>query len=177
MDEMMLVEPGMAYAAEIAAYRQEMLDAGSEMDGCGNLRRCEDPKEWVERNLAMKHEETLPDKKKLVVSTQFAYVRKSDGRILGMLQVRHYLNDYLREYAGHIGYSVRPSERRKGVATAMLRAALPFCRSIGLDKVMIACEPTNPGSRGTILNNGGVYWRTVHFQPEDIDLEQYWITL
>ncbi len=175
MDEMMLVEPGMAYAAEIAAYRQEMLDAGSEMDGCGNLRRCEDPKEWVDFNLLLKNKETVPER--WVVSTQFAYVRKSDGRFLGMLQVRHYLNDYLREYVGHIGYSVRPSERRKGVATAMLRAALPFCRSIGLDKVMITCEPTNPGSRGTILNNGGVYWRTVHFQLEDIDLEQYWIEL
>ena len=104
-----------------------------------------------------------------------AYVRKQDGRILGMIQVRHYLNDYLRDYAGHIGYSVRPSERRKGVATAMLREVLPFCKSIGLDRVMIACEPCNPGSRGTILNNGGEYWRTVHFAPEDIDLEHYWV--
>lgn len=175
MDEMMLVEPGMEYAEEIMAYRQEMLDAGSDMDGCGNLRRCENAQDWVDRNMAMKSEKTLPDRNKLVVSTQFAYIRKCDGRILGMLQVRHYLNDYLREYAGHIGYSVRPSERRKGVATAMLREALPFCKCIGLDRVMIACEPDNPGSRGAILNNGGVYWRTVHFPPEDIDLEQYWV--
>lgn len=173
MDEMMLVEPGMEYAEEIIAYRQEMLDAGSDMDGCGNLRRCERAQDWVDFNLLLKNKETVPER--WVVSTQFAYVRKLDGRILGMLQVRHYLNDYLREYAGHIGYSVRPTERRKGVATAMLREALPFCKSIGLDRVMIACEPCNPGSRGTILNNGGVYWRTVHFPPEDIDLEQYWV--
>jgi len=173
VDEMMLVEPGMEYAEEIIAYRQEMLDAGSDMDGCGNLRRCERAQDWVDFNLLLKNKETVPER--WVVSTQFAYVRKLDGRILGMLQVRHYLNDYLREYAGHIGYSVRPTERRKGVATAMLREALPFCKSIGLDRVMIACEPCNPGSRGTILNNGGVYWRTVHFPPEDIDLEQYWV--
>ena len=173
MDEMMLVEPGMAYAEEIMAYRQEMLDAGSEMDGCGNLRRCEKAQEWVDFNSRLKNKETVPER--WVVSTQFAYVRKRDRRILGMIQVRHYLNDYLRDYAGHIGYSVRPSERRKGVATAMLREVLPYCKSIGLDKVMIACEPDNPGSRGTILNNAGVYWRTVHFQPEDIDLEQYWV--
>lgn len=175
MDEMMLVEPGMEYAEEIMAYRQEMLDAGSDMDGCGNLRRCEKAQEWVEFNQLLKNKETLPDKNKLVVSTQFAYVRKRDGRILGMLQVRHYLNDYLRDYAGHIGYSVRPSERRKGVATAMLRAALPYCRSIGLDRVMIACEPDNPGSRGTILNNGGKYWRTVYCPMHEINLEQYWV--
>lgn len=173
MEEMMLVEPGMEYAEEIMAYRQEMLDADSEMDGCGNLRRCERAQDWVAFNSRLKNIVTVPEK--WVVSTQFAYVRKCDGRILGMLQVRHYLNDYLREYAGHIGYSVRPSERRKGIATAMLREALPFCKSIGLEQVMIACEPTNPGSRGTILNNGGKYWRTVHFEPEDIDLEHYWV--
>lgn len=173
MDEMVLIEVGMDLAAEIMAYRKEMLDTESEMDGCGNLRRCETAKEWIDFNERLKHEETKPEK--WVVSTQFAYVRKDDGRIMGMLQVRHYLNDYLREYAGHIGYSVRPSERRKGVATAMLKEALPFCKSIGLDRVMIACEPNNPGSRGTILNNGGVYWRTVHMDDENIDLEQYWV--
>ena len=173
MDEMVLIEVGMDFAAEIMAYRKEMLDTESEMDGCGNLRRCETAKEWVDFNERLKHEETKPEK--WVVSTQFAYVRKDDGRIMGMLQVRHYLNDYLREYAGHIGYSVRPSERRKGVATAMLKEALPFCKSIGLERVMIACEPNNPGSRGTILNNGGVYWRTVHMDDENIDLEQYWV--
>ena len=173
MDEMMLVVPDLRYAEEIMAYRQEMLDAGSEMDGCGNLRRCQNAQEWVDFNERLKREETKPER--WVVSTQFAYVRRRDGRIMGMLQVRHYLNEYLREYAGHIGYSVRPSERRKGVATAMLRDALPFCRSIGLEKVMIACEPCNPGSRGTILNNGGVYWRTVHMDAENVDLEQYWI--
>ena len=173
MDEMVLIEVGMDFAAEIMAYRQEMLDTESEMDGCGNLRRCETAKEWIDFNERLKHEETKPEK--WVVLTQFAYVRKGDGRIMGMLQVRHYLNDYLREYAGHIGYSVRPSERRKGVATAMLKEALPFCKSIGLERVMIACEPNNPGSRGAILNNGGVYWRTVHMDDKNIDLEQYWV--
>lgn len=173
MEEMMLVEPGMEYAEEIMAFRQEFIDVGSDMDGTGRLPTSQTAQEWVDFNQVLKNKETVPER--WVVSTQFAYVRKRDGRIMGMIQVRHYLNDYLREYAGHIGYSVRPSERRKGVATAMLRAVLPFCRSIGLEKVMIACEPTNPGSRGTILNNGGEYWRTVHFPPEDIDLEQYWV--
>ncbi|MBE5802902.1 MAG: GNAT family N-acetyltransferase [Clostridiales bacterium] len=173
MDEMMLIEPDISLTEEIRDFRQEMIEAGSDMDGCGSLRRHEEPRDWIDFNLLLKNRETVPEK--WVVSTQFAYVRRHDKRIMGMIQVRHYLNDYLRDYAGHIGYSVRPSERRKGVATAMLRAVLPFCRSIGLDRVMIACEPDNPGSRGTILNNGGVYWRTVHFPPEDIDLEQYWV--
>ena len=72
---------------------------------------------------------------------------------------------------------MRPSERRQGYATAMLREVLPFCRSIGLGEVMVACLTDNEGSRRTILNNGGVYDTTVHEPGEDADLEQYWITL
>ena len=94
-----------------------------------------------------------------------------------MLQIRHELNEYLRLYAGHIGYSVRPSARRQGVAKWMLSNALPFCRALGLRRVMIACEPWNEGSRRTILANGGVYEKTVHEPQEDIDLEQYWVEL
>ena len=92
-------------------------------------------------------------------------------------QVRHRLNEYLAQYAGHIGYSVRPDERRKGVAKWMLRESLDYCRALGLEKVMVACLPDNEGSRRTILANGGVYERTV-FEPDDGELlEQYWITL
>ena len=94
-----------------------------------------------------------------------------------MIQVRHYFNEYLEKYAGHIGYSVRPSERRKGYAKEMLRLALGFCRQIGLERVLVSCKPDNEGSRRTILANGGVYEHTVHVPGEGIDLERYWIAL
>ena len=86
-------------------------------------------------------------------------------------------NEYLEKYAGHIGYSVRPSERRKGYATAMLRDALPYCRELGITDVLISCVVGNEGSRKTILNNGGVYESTVHEPELDRDLERYWIHL
>lgn len=107
--------------------------------------------------------------------TQFVCLRGT--KIAGMIQVRRELNDFLREYAGHIGYSVRPDERKKGVATWMLQNVLPHCRDIGLTRVMVACEPWNGGSRKTILHGGGVYAKTVHCEERNIDLEQYWITL
>jgi predicted acetyltransferase len=94
-----------------------------------------------------------------------------------MLQVRHRLNDFLEKYGGHIGYSVRPSERRRGYAKEMLKMALPFCRQIGIDKILITCIDGNIGSEKTILANGGVYETTVHEPNENVDLKRYWIAL
>ncbi len=175
MDMLCLAKPDKQYLQQIASYRQDFLDAGSSMDGCGPLRRFDDPMEWLLQIEAMSHLETLPDGK--VLSTQFLCVRPEDGRLVGMIQVRHYFNDYLEKYAGHIGYSVRPSERQKGYGSWMLREVLPYCRSLGLDKILVACLDTNPASRKIILSAGGVYESTVHEPDRDINLERYWITL
>ena len=174
MDSLRLMAPHEGMIEEIRSYRQAMLDAGSSMDGTGSLRRLDAP-EWLEHCALTSREETVPDG--LVPATQFVCVRESDGRIVGMIQVRHRFNDFLREYAGHIGYSVRPDERRKGYASRMLALALPYCRELGLTRVMISCLVDNEGSRRTILKNGGVYERTVHEPKGNVDLERYWISL
>lgn len=175
MDELILIPPTMEYADEIMAYRAEFLDAGSSMDGCGPLKRCETPEKFLEIVDSYTHPETLPER--MVIASQFLCVRKSDGRLIGMIQVRHYFNEYLEKYAGHIGYAVRPSERRKGYAKEMLRITLPFCRSIGIDKVLIACIDGNIASEKTIIANGGVYESTVHEAMNDIYLKRFWISL
>ena len=97
--------------------------------------------------------------------------------MVGVIQIRHRFNEYLEKYAGHIGYSVCPSERRKGYATQMLALALPKCRELGIEKVLISCVQGNEGSRGTILNNGGVYESTVWEPEHGVWLERYWIDL
>lgn len=174
-EELIFIMPTPDYAQEICAYRQEFLDAGDSMDGCGPLRRFSDPAEWLRVIESFMDPETVPEG--MVQATQFICVRKSDNRIVGMLQVRHYFNAYLEKYAGHIGYSVRPSERRKGYAKWMLRQGLNFCSSIGLTRVLISCEVNNEASRRTILANGGVYESTVYEPEADVELQRYWIDL
>ena len=175
MEEFILIRPTSEYASQIVEYRQEFLDAGDSMDGCGPLRRLEDPEEYIK--VCKDYESTKEVSAKLVPATQFLFIRKSDNRLVGMIQIRHCFNDYLEKYAGHIGYSVRPCERRKGYAKEMLRMALPYCREIGLDKVLITCMDGNVGSEKTILANGGVYESTVYEPNSDRDLKRFWIEL
>ena len=145
------------------------------MDGTGPMRRIESGRDWLAHVRSYESPDTLPAGK--VLATQFLLVRESDGKLLGMLQLRHYLNDYLARIAGHIGYSVRPSERRKGYAKRMLAMALDEAKKLGLDRVMISCAVDNEGSRRTILANGGVFHSTVWDEEDQETLERYWIEL
>lgn len=175
MEELFLIKPTREHAAQIAAYREEFLLSSSSMDGTGSLRRIEDPLEWLAHIEAYARVETLPAGR--VPATQFLYVRESDRTVVGMIQVRHCFNEYLEKYGGHIGYSICPSERRKGYAKRMLRDCLPFCRELGLKKVLITCDEDNEGSRRTILANGGIYESTVFEPEENMRIQRYWIAL
>lgn len=175
MENMKFIEPTLEYEEQIRVYRQELLDSGSSMDGTGPLRRIEDPKEWIEYCVKGKNEENVPEG--MVPATQYIFVRESDNKIVGMFQIRHYFNDFLEKYAGHIGYSVAPSERRKGYATQMLQIGLTKCKEMGIHKVLIACIDTNEASRRTILKNGGVYESTVQEPHKGANLQRYWIEL
>jgi predicted acetyltransferase len=94
---------------------------------------------------------------------------------LGAITLRHALNDLLLQAGGHIGYNVRPSSRRRGVATWALRSVLPAARSLGLHQVLVTCDDSNEPSARTIENAGGVLEdvRDTELGP----MRRYWITL
>ena len=172
---MILIEPTLEYDRQIRAYRKEFLDCGDSMDGTGALRNFENPQDWI--NYVNLHRNSLTVPEGRVPSTQYMLVREEDRKIVGMLDVRHFLNDFLGKYGGHIGYSIAPSERRKGYAALMLKMALPECKKLGMEKVLITCISGNEGSKRTILRNGGVYESTVYEPDEGVFLERYWIDL
>ena len=94
---------------------------------------------------------------------------------MGAVNIRHYLNDKLLETGGHIGDGIRPGERRKGYATAMIGLALEECRKLGIDRVLICCDKDNIGSAKSIQRNGGVLENEV--EEDGNIVQRYWIEL
>ncbi len=108
--------------------------------------------QWVQELLAQPEALPGPD---IVPATNWWIVR--DGRYLGAIQLRHSLNEFLADLGGHIGYGIRPSERRKGIASAALREVLTYAGDpVGLSRVLITCDETNAGSRNVIEGCGGL---------------------
>ena len=94
---------------------------------------------------------------------------------VGAVSIRHYLNDKLLKTGGHIGDGIRPGERRKGYATAMIAVALEECKKLGITRVLMCCDKNNIGSAKSIIKNGGVLENEIE---EDGHIEQrYWIQL
>ena len=91
------------------------------------------------------------------------------------MQIRHFLNERLLNYGGHIGDSVRPSERRKGYATEQIRLALEKCKELGIDNVLMDCDKSNIGSAKSIQKNGGILENEIYLENELV--QRYWISL
>ena len=102
---------------------------------------------------------------------------ESGDTLQGVINVRHRLSPGLREVGGHIGYSVALSHRRKGVATAMLSAVLPHCRTLGIERALLTCDSDNPASARTIEANGGVLEREGWLESAQRTQRWYWIDL
>ena len=116
-----------------------------------------------------------PENGKVPTSVFFLLDEERD-RLLGAVDIRHYLNEFLLKEGGHIGDGIRPSERRKGYATEMIRLALMECKKLGIDRVLMTCDKDNVGSAKSIMNNGGVL-ENEFVNSEGVIEQRYWITV
>lgn len=175
---MKFIEPDIRYKEKAGEYIQEFIDAGSEIvNGSGGLdsHLMKDGYEaWLEE------EERRSDVSRKepgeVNASTFFYVREDDDRILGMVNIRYGLNEFLFHEGGHIGYSIRPSEQGKGYATQMLHQALWFCRFIGLEKVLVVCDKNNIASARVIQKCGGILENEFYSEHYKEVLQRYWIS-
>lgn len=156
-------------------YKQEFFQSGETVINGSALLDQMEYADWLKNTERNSSPATVrPD---WVVASTFFAVRKRDGKIIGMIDVRHNLNNsFLAQYGGHIGYSVRPSERRKGYAVQMLKLAIQYARSLSIDKVMLGCHSDNIASQKTILKCGGVLTET-KTDADGKPVNVYWITL
>lgn len=150
MDKIILVKPDLSYADEIIKYKEESLAESPVINGSAGLDRFSSIEVWLEELKKRSCEDTVP--KGLVPSSTYLAVREKDNYIVGMIDIRHYLNEYLTQVGGNIGYGVRKTERNKGYAKQMLKLALEKCKELKIKKVLITCDEDNIASEKVILS-------------------------
>ena len=153
---MKFVFPTAEYEQAAKEFIQEFLDHGSGINGTGGLDsylRESTYTHWLAKVIRDMDIANIPEGR--VPALTYFYVDDSNA-IIGMINIRLALNDFLRKFGGHIGYSIRPTERKKGYGTRMLREALAFLAPIGLRDVLVTCHKENVASAKMIQNCGGV---------------------
>ena len=174
--ELTLARPNIDQADDIAALRAEFLAEAPHIPGGSRLEDFDDPADWIDYCTARQDPATVPDG--FVQCDQWLLTRVGEERILGLVSVRHSIDTpYLAEYGGHIGYAIRPAERRHGYGHTQLMLALDRCRIIGLDKVLLTCAAANDASQRTITSCGGVYERDTYDADLGETMRRYWIAL
>ncbi len=168
-----LVSPAPEHEADAACYVADFAALNEEIHGGGSIKEFESYAQWLDFNEKNKNWETV--RPGWVPGETFFGVRESDGRIVGMVNLRYHLSDFLLRIGGHIGYSVRPDERRKGYATQMLALACEVLRGRGIERVLVTCNEDNVASAGVIKKNGGVLESCERDEEDQRMTQRYWI--
>lgn len=175
---MKFVLPSIEYKQRAVEYINEFLVNDSQINGTGGL-------DWYLENSTYEHwlekirtdmdiANVAPER---VPALTYFYIRKSDNMIIGMANLRLALNDTLRTEGGHIGYSVRPTERGKHYATDMLKNALKVYDKLGIQNIILVCDKENIASAKVIKHCGGVLENEFYSEKYGEYLQKYIIKI
>lgn len=171
-----LILPAAEYEEQVMALRSELFNDEESFAGCSGLDTAQTYAEWLDHEALLR--KMYGDG--FVPSDVFLAVRESDNRVVGIIDYRYVLSDFLLKYGGSTGYTVRKDERRKGYATEMLRLLKEKARARGDKFLIVTCDKENEASRRTILKCGGVFENEVtddfHIEKSGI-LQRYRIEL
>jgi predicted acetyltransferase len=167
-----LMEPSFELESQYNDYISEWENSGEKIVPFAAIR---DGKAYKDLLQYWAEEKTDKNYERGFVPATIYFLLDEHKKIYGAVHIRHELNDFLLKAGGHIGYGVRPSERRKGYASLMLSLALPKAKELGIKRALVTCDKVNLGSARTIIKNGGVLENEVLDDGEIV--QRFWIEL
>lgn len=171
---MKFVFPSLRYKEKAIQFINEFYEYGSEINGSGSLDRYlkeSTYEEWLEKILAAIDIANIVQPK--VPALTYFYIREEDDRIIGMINIRLSSNDFIKGEAGHIGYCIRPTERRKHYATNMLNKGLKVLDILGFKEVVLTCDKSNIASAAVIKNCNGELVSEFYSESFKEDIQKY----
>ena len=157
----------------VLEFKNEFIFYNSSMAGSGGLDQYSTYEEWIDKINKDISEETCGENR--VPATLYLTYRLKDNKLIGILQIRHYLNAFLLRHGGHIGDSIRPTERGNGYSTEQIALALEECKRLNIKNVLMTCNRQNIASAKSIKRNGGEMENEIEDNGETI--QRYWISL
>lgn len=180
MEKLFLEIPTIKRKEEALDYLEENVKYNSDMNGMGSMDRCLNEVTFEEWLLELEKKEDIEYINRInrCQSKTFFVIRENDDRIVGMINIRYHISEeQLKTWASHIGYGIRPTERRKGYAKIALYLGLLEEQRLGEERVLLECAVDNIGSKKTILALGGELEKTELDEYDDTMTNYYWINV
>ena len=177
MEKFYLEEPSLERINDVKEYIEEHFLYNSNIAGDSGLEEeYVDYENWLHKMELLSNLETCPTN--LCPGYEYFLIRESDNKLIGMINLRWNLNEWMLQNGGHIGYGIRPTERRKGYNKISLYLCLLKAKEIGLDKVLLTASDNNLGSVKTIQALGGVLENKIpDYEDKNILMGRYWINV
>jgi predicted acetyltransferase len=175
MERLRHIIPDESYEEQAREYINEHHTYNSRINGVGGLNRyLNDYQGWLEKLESDRN--MIPNEERVPADTYYL-VRERDNKIVGMLNLRRVLNEHLIRYGGHIGYGIRPTERRQGYNLVNLYLGLLRCQELGLEEVILDCNDDNVESYRTMERLGGIITNTYYDENEQCLVRRYVINV